>query len=331
MTTVQARAPGKLFLTGEYVVLMGAPAVVAAVDRFVDVRLTLDDAPGPLTVESLAGGTTWVAPVGRNDAPGGDAGAVLAAFRAAAARGAIRPHLAATAVVDSRAFLDGDRKLGLGRSSATVAAATAAFLSTGERPRRGDILACGLAANALFQEGRGSGADLAAAVHGGVVEVTRAGEGLGVVPRTLPTGLHLLAGWTGESAPTGLLLARFAAAAARGPRTLGALADVAKRAAAAVAAGDAQALAAAVDRSADLLERLGAEVDIPIVTPALARLVAAARDVGAVAKPSGAGAGDCGIALARSEAQAAAVRAAWQSVGIVPLPLAVAPEGVTGG
>src|SRR5581483_11597557 len=86
------------------VVLMGAPAVVAAVDRFVDVRLTLDDAPGPLTVESLAGGTTWVAPVGRNDAPGGDAGAVLAAFRAAAARGAIRPHLAATAVVDSRAF-----------------------------------------------------------------------------------------------------------------------------------------------------------------------------------------------------------------------------------
>jgi phosphomevalonate kinase len=56
--------------------------------------------------------------------------------------------------------------------------------------------------------------------------------------------------------------------------------------------------------------------------------VAAARRAGAVAKPSGAGGGDCGIALAESAAQAAAVRAAWEAEGIVPLALAIAPEGV---
>jgi len=64
------------------------------------------------------------------------------------------------------------------------------------------------------------------------------------------------------------------------------------------------------------------------VTPALARLVAAARRVGAAAKPSGAGGGDCGIALVTSAAQADAVCAAWRGEGIVPLPVAIVVEGV---
>src|SRR5439155_903092 len=146
-----------------------------------------------------------------------------------------------------RPFLVGERKLGLGRSSATLVAAVAAFLATRGRPTREGILERALAANALFQEGRGSGADLAAAVHGGVVEVCRQDAGLRVQSR------------------------------------------------------------------------------------ALRRLVATARRVGAVAKPSGAGAGDCGIALAESAAQAARVRSAWQEAGIVPLAIAIAPDGVTGG
>jgi len=331
VTETAARAPGKLFVSGEYVVLMGAPAVIAAVDRHAEVRVTRSEKPGPLVVRSLAEGTSWEAPVARNEMPGGDAGAVLAALHAVAERAEVPAHLGAEVVVDSRPFLVGERKLGLGRSSATLVAAVAACLATRGRPTREGILERALAANALFQEGRGSGADLAAAVHGGVVEVCRQDAGLRVQSRALPRGVHLVAGWTGESAPTGLLLARFAAAAAREPMSLGPLREVARRAADAVERGDAQGLADAVDRSADLLERLGSEVDIPIVTPALRRLVATARRVGAVAKPSGAGAGDCGIALAESAAQAARVRSAWQEAGIVPLAIAIAPDGVTGG
>ena len=82
---------------------------------------------------------------------------------------------------------------------------------------------------------------------------------------------------------------------------------------------------------APLLIRLGAELDLPLVTPALATLVRTANRVGAAAKPSGAGAGDCGIALATSAAQAAAVRAAWQDAGILPLPVQIAERGVTVG
>ena len=57
MTEAVARAPGKLFLSGEYVVLMGAPAVLAAVDRYAEVRVGFGEKPGPLVVTSLAEGT----------------------------------------------------------------------------------------------------------------------------------------------------------------------------------------------------------------------------------------------------------------------------------
>src|SRR5206468_279344 len=188
--------------------------------------------------ESLAGETRRVIhDPEREPLGGGDAGAVLAALRIARAAAPSLAAMRAQVVVDTRAFLADGEKLGLGRSAATVTAAVAAFLAGVGRQDRGEILEAALAAHALFQDGRGSGA-----------------------------------------------------------------------------------LLDAVASSADLLARLGDEVGIPIVTPALARLVAAARRVGAAAKPSGAGGGDCGIALATSGAQADAVAAAWRAEGIVPLP-----------
>jgi hypothetical protein len=81
------------------------------------------------------------------------------------------------------------------------------------------------------------------------------------------------------------------------------------------AANDGARLRAAVDRSGDLLVRFGAETGLPIVTPALRRLIDGARAAGAVAKPSGAGGGDCGIAIAPTARVAAAVRAAWRDAG----------------
>ncbi len=313
-----ASAPGKLFLTGEYAVLHGAPALVAAVDRRVRVQVMLGDADG-LVVESLAEGCSVLRDPIHEPLPAGDAGAVLAAIRAV---GADRVRVAHV-VVDSRLFLIGERKLGLGRSAATLAAATVALL--GGRPP--ELLPTALAANALLQDGQGSGADVVAAVEGGVVEVRRGGTAPIVTRRQLPPGLHLLAGWTGTPAPTAPLLARFAASAGRAPRVLEALCEVAEGGADAVARGDLEALLASVRRSAELLDRLGEEVGIPIVTPALRRLVSSAARVGAAAKPSGAGAGDCGIAFATSPRQAAEVALAWRREGIEPLGVAIASEG----
>jgi len=299
------------------------------------VRVVPGAGRGMLAVESLAEREhARVADVDAGEIPEGDVGCVVAAVRALrAARPALDPGALAV-VVDTRPFLEGPRKLGLGRSAATLVAAVAALLAAGDggtAAEREHVLAAAVSANVLFQEGWGSGGDVAASVHGGVVEVWRRAGDLHVVPRRLPDEIRLVAGWTGESASTVPLLRRFAAAMESGdggPPALAALREVAADAAAAVAAGDADALVASVDRSGDLLARLGDEVGIPIVTPSLARLVRAARRCGAAAKPSGAGGGDCGIAVARTRAQAEAVEAAWRAEGIAPLALGLAPGGV---
>jgi phosphomevalonate kinase len=293
---------------------------VAALD--VEARVTLTIAPGtaPLVVESAIEGR-WSADDGTP--PPGDAAALVAALDAAATR---LPSLAGArvrAAVDTRAFVRGDRKLGLGRSAATLSAAVAGLLGSTDAH---DVLALALAANARLQRGLGSGADVAAAVHGGLVAVRRQGEGLEVAPRALPRDLHLLVGWTGDAAPTVPLLERFAAADR--PAALGGLAAAAERAAAAAADGDAAGLLDAVDRSAAALAALGVALGLPIVTPALARLVETARRAGAAAKPAGAGGGDCGIALARCAQEAEQVRVAWRAAGIVPLDVGIAPAGV---
>ena len=327
-SVVVARAPGKIFLTGEYAVLVGAPALVAAVDRVAEIRIAPQCAPESLAITSLAEGERRVVDgEDRRELPGGDAGAVLAAHRAVSARVRLPEGLDVT--VDSRAFLVGARKLGLGRSAATLAGTVAGLLAVaGQRRESAEPLEVALLALAHFQGGEGSGADLAAAVRGGVVEVVRHDTRLAVASRGLPTGLELLVGWTGEGAATVPLLRRFSAAIRTEPATLRELRVTAESAAAAVTAGDRLAFLQAVDRSGSLLEQLGREIGLPITTPALARLVAAARRAGAAAKPSGAGGGDCGIAFATSPAQAAAVRAAWEAEGIVPLPLAIEPAGV---
>ena len=192
------------------------------------------------------------------------------------------------------------------------------------------MLADALAANARFQDGQGSGADVAAAVYGGVIAAERRydrrDDPLTVARHALPDGLELVAGWTGQSAATTPLVSAFAAMPS--PPVLPELTAAARDAVVAIAANDGARLCDAVDRSGDLLVRFGAETGLPIVTPALRRLIDGARAAGAVAKPSGGG--DCGIAIAPTARVAAAVRAAWRDAGILPLDVVVAAQGAVG-
>jgi phosphomevalonate kinase len=291
-----------------------------AVDRVVRVEIDGDAGEGALAIESLAEGRTWR---GAETAPTGDAGAVAAVL------GRLGP-VRGTIVVDSRPFLVGERKLGLGRSAATIAAAVAARRAiAGRSLEYPAMLDDALAANAVFQDGQGSGADVAAAVYGGVVVAQPNGSGLAVARHALPDGLQVIAGWTGESAPTTPLVAAFATMPS--PPVLADLSASARTAVAALTARDGGALCDAVARSGELLARFGDETGLPIITPALGRLVETAHRAGAAAKPSGAGGGDCGIALAPSPRVAAAVKAAWRDAGILPLDVATASEGAARG
>jgi mevalonate kinase len=173
---VLASAPGKLVIAGEYAVLEGAPALVLAIDR--QARVTLEDSDGS-DYEISAPGLGIHAACGRLDAAGRIAWPALGAAASASLRlvGAILETLGAEerpppfrASLDTRAFrADGDRrrKLGLGSSAALTVALASAIRALG---RRGAPSLYTLrAAHRRAQDGHGSGLDVAASRHGGLL------------------------------------------------------------------------------------------------------------------------------------------------------------------
>jgi phosphomevalonate kinase len=318
---LRVSAPGKLVLLGEYAVLEGAPAVVAAVDR--RARVTALPAPG---------GRWQVAAPGLTDGPAEFAVAPSGALRwtsagesrglelvdrlfggwsdaVGSAIGAL-PPLALE--LDTTAFFDdagGARvKLGLGSSAALTAAlasALEAFIGGGglPQPDLGWVRKV-VALHRAIQGGRGSGIDVAASLLGGVLEY-RLDEKQRVATvraEALPDELCWLAVWTGRPATTSALLERLEArrSSHRAP-VEGALAVLTAAAAAGVVAlrtPDVGAFLDAVDVSWEGFEALGAAIGMPVLSAEHRRIRQIAEDCGVRYKPSGAGGGDLGLAFA---------------------------------
>ncbi|MEM9058425.1 MAG: hypothetical protein AAGD86_13170, partial [Pseudomonadota bacterium] len=192
----RVRVPGKLMLCGEYGVLAGAPAIVTCVDRYVVVDAQpVVDGPAPVRLQGFDGETY---PYQMNGgAPEWESQASATALVDAVLR-TVQPANTGL-VVDSTAFYDQGRKLGLG-SSAAVAVAVSAALAGGDRVV--DALPQALTAHDAFQGGRGSGADLRAVAQGGTIVQRADGQGLLVSALTWPAGLEARAIMTTQSAAT---------------------------------------------------------------------------------------------------------------------------------
>ncbi|HEX7718969.1 MAG TPA: hypothetical protein VF389_04115, partial [Woeseiaceae bacterium] len=103
--------------------------------------------------------------------------------------------------LDTRAFYDGEsgEKLGLGSSAALAVALTSALLRfTGDRREPGPIA---LSAHRAFQGGSGSGVDIAAALHGGVMAFDTS-TNLATEALQWPTGMGYSLWWSGRAAST---------------------------------------------------------------------------------------------------------------------------------
>lgn len=323
---VTASAPGKLFLLGEYAVLHGAPAVLAALGTRARVRAVPAD-DGQWHIRAPDTGVTGLAlgPCGTlPDALAPTTQRALAVFDAARATTAADMSLPPLHVgIETRGFSADGGKLGVGASAAVAAALTGALAHTaGARPARTTILERAVRAHQRAQNGEGSGADVATAVLGGIVAFAP-----DRIPRRLswPTGLHALAVPTGDGADTQTLVGATRRLAKSDPEThrrcIEPLAEYARRGARALSDGDVDDVLAVADAYFEGLDTLGAAAGADIVTPAHRRLRRVAAEAGGVFKPTGAGGGDLGLVLAGSEQRAAACAAALTRAGHPPVDL----------
>lgn len=358
---VVARAPGKLYIAGEYAVVEpGHRAVLVAVNRFITLRITPCSPAGGYagTIRSQlydTGSRPWRhrPQDGLAEAVGGDDDYVISAIRvveALVAEGGGRLGSFNLGISSELDEADG-RKLGLGSSAAVTVAtvrAVAGFYGLSLDDSRVYKLAM-LASDAV--QPIGSGGDIAASAVTGWVDYAspdrvwlrrarqraqaRGGTGdllesdwPGLCLRRLPVpSVRLQVGWTGAPASTPALVAGVQAGS-RGADDvyssfLRASQDTLASLTTAIEDDDTGQVMSAITRNRVLLAQLGRISGRVIETPELTRLVEIARDHGAAAKSSGAGGGDCGIALCTPATDLVALRAAWETAGILPLDLAI--------
>ncbi|MEL6689978.1 MAG: mevalonate kinase [Pseudomonadota bacterium] len=268
---ITASAPGSVMVTGEHAVVYGHPSLVAAVeqrarvsvaaraDDRVVVRSALGDLDVPLAELTPTGSLRFVQ------------ACVLAM------------GLETGVEIDTVSAID--PTLGLGSSAAvTIACLGALAALTG---REVDIHAEALAIVQAIQ-GRGSGADLAASLHGGLVRYQ-----LGQGPERLPMPPALSLKYVGYKTPTGEVLAQVADAW-EGRDVLALYSRMGATSEAAIAAARAGAwtdMASALDAYQSLMDELG------VSNPDLDKLVEEGRGQALAAKISGSGLGDCVLAF----------------------------------
>lgn len=275
-----SRAPGKLFLLGEYGVLHGGAALVTAVDRYVEVAVRPDRGG----YETLGAALDTLLPQRVLDV-------------------ADRADLLERLTVDVSALFEGNQKLGFGSSAASCVAILRAA-----RPdlEPGAVFALADHVHRMHQHGRGSGADVAAATFGGLLAYRLAAEWaehpwIGQPPRytiadslAFPWNLRIEAFWLGEPASSTKLAGLVAEHVHRADvrATLNSIAVTASLGIEACRLGDAGELLTALDSGDALMERLGDQTGAPIVIDAHRALREHAAQYGFVTKPSGAGGGD---------------------------------------
>lgn len=330
---IQVSAPGKLFLLGEYAVLDGAPALLSAVDR--RVQVTVERATGPdWTISAPDIGIDNLALA----ADGGLPGDLDAATRARlgvydAVRATVAEHVGLCPEplamrIGGAAFSADGHKLGLGASAAVAAALTGALTrASGADHDRATLCQKAIAAHRRAQHGAGSGADVATSIYGGVIEYQA-----DTVQAALswPEDITGMAVVTGTGASTTDLVGRIAAYAERAPARYAAdmadLKHLAAQARAALASADAF-LALAGDYFA-ALQTLDSHAQAGIVLDQHRELGTLATRHGGVFKTTGAGGGDLGLVFSRSGEPARRLASELINAGAHIVPLMFGARGL---
>jgi phosphomevalonate kinase len=301
-------------ISGEYAVLEGGRALVAAVNR--RARVALDPVSGSDTRDP--------------DAQDHPPEVRSTRERAELAFGRVSMDLS----LDVSSLREGERKLGLGSSAAAsvaTAAAVAAAQGRDVSTERHEILALALEGHRAVAP-EGSGADVIASTLGGFVSVIRDEEGIDIEALDVAPSFVWRVVWTGSPARTsdfvGAVRALSRADRARYDRCIAAIDEASRVFIEAFEADDVQSGIDAVRAHHAALRSLGEAAGVPIVTPALELAADLARAEDGAAKPSGAGGGDIAVALFADEASALRFETRCRAAGLTPVPMRLGADGV---
>lgn len=354
------RAPGKLFIAGEYAVVEpGEPSVLVAVDRYVTVELRESRDSGTISSDQYGRlPLVWTREDDRvvldpDHSPSDYAFSAVSTVEQLVAERDIPPRFYDIRITSELDDVSG-RKFGLG-SSAAVTVATVRALDRFYGLGMTDVQVFKVALLATVRVApTASGGDVAACTFGGWITycapdrgrvrhdadaygvqrtVDADWPGFGVRHLDGPEGLRLLVGWSGQPASTGRLVDSVQHRTRdRGLHYADFVADSRRCVQGLVAAIDAHDTARIMDgirRARDVLAELADRVGLQIETPTLTALCDAAVHVGAVAKSSGAGGGDCGIVLAPHDADIHRLLREWEQHDIRHLDVTVHDTGET--
>jgi phosphomevalonate kinase len=333
-------APGKLFLSGEYAVLWGGVARIAAVgprtaafargrvDR--EVALALED--GKLDGQTTPLGVRWA-----EEVPERFHFAARAVDLVLRAVGRQLPGFGIA--LEPTPAAAGGRKLGLGGSARAVVLATEAARFVLDAPL--DTLKLSLLAHTLAQGGKGSGGDVAAIFAGGVVRYRRydlttlsraanGGDLAGALRNAPPVELSrlpdcrlpLIYAFAGQSASTRTLIGEVESrwTDADRQRFVTRSDSLGEQLETGLSKGDFAAVAEASAGLQELLASLG-----PLQTESMSRLLSLASAVGCAGKMSGAGGGDGCVLFAPDRPTAAVLLESLRSRDILAFELTVEP------
>lgn len=246
------------------------------------------------------------------------------------------------------------KKYGLGSSAAVSTSVISAILTYFLPERPTAKLVFQLAATShVATQGNGSGADVAASSHGGLLEyasfqaewlseayknatdlhtlLQKNWKYLTIKPISIPSPIYMCIGWTGKPASTAKLVDQVLRLKLNDPQHFQLFLDESREAVAKIGTGlrngQYSQLMQGIKENRRALQKVGDKASVPIETPLLKTLCDLAEQYGGAGKSSGAGGGDCGIAFMPTKESADALISAWERAGIKSLDLQLYPYG----
>lgn len=351
---IEISVPGKLFIAGEYAVVEpGHPAIIVAVDQFINV--TIEGARKNGSIQSAQYSDLPIRWTRRNgelvlDHRENPFHYILAAIRLTEKYAQEKGTLLSFYDLKVTSELDNSngRKYGLG-SSGAVAVATVKALNLYYDLKMDRLTQFKIAALAhLAVQGNGSCGDIAASCYGGWLAfstfdhewvlrkqqewtltqlLTSDWPELSIRPLIVPKSLRLLIGWTGSPASTSDLVDQVyqsKEAKEKGyAKFLADSKDCVNRLIDGFLNEDSRTIKKMITENRKLLVGLSSLTGVTIETPALKKLCDLAETYRGAAKSSGAGGGDCGIVIVDQKTGILPLMSAWEKADIIPLPLHV--------